>query len=37
MLAAAEYECWNRERIADGWALANERNAERKETPYLLP
>lgn len=36
LLAAAEHERWNRERIADGWTLANEKNAERKETPYLL-
>lgn len=37
LLAAAEHERWNRERIADGWTLANEKNAQRKETPYLLP
>ena len=37
LLAAAEHERWNRERIADGWTLADKKNAERKETPYLLP
>jgi len=37
VLATAEHERWNRERIADGWRLANEKNVERKETPYLLP
>jgi hypothetical protein len=36
LLAIAEHERWNRERIADGWALADEKNVERKETPYLL-
>jgi len=35
-LAIAEHERWNRERIADGWTLADEKNVERKETPYLL-
>jgi hypothetical protein len=37
LLATAEHERWNRERIADGWKLANQKNVERKETPYLLP
>ncbi|MFZ0907331.1 MAG: RyR domain-containing protein [Mycobacterium sp.] len=37
ILAIAEHERWNRERIADGWTLADEKNVERKETPYLLP
>jgi hypothetical protein len=37
MLAIAEHERWNRERIADGWRLADVKNVERKETPYLLP
>jgi RyR domain len=36
-LAIAEHDRWNRERIADGWTLADEKNVERKETPYLLP
>jgi len=36
-LAIAEHERWNHERIADGWALAEKKNVERKETPYLLP
>ena len=37
LLATAEHERWNRERIADGWKLADKKNVERKETPYLLP
>jgi hypothetical protein len=37
LLAIAEHDRWNRERIADGWKLADEKNIERKETPYLLP
>jgi hypothetical protein len=37
LLAIAEHERWNRERIADGWTLADVKNVERKETPYLLP
>jgi hypothetical protein len=37
VLAAAEHERWNAERIADGWTLADEKDPERKETPYLLP
>jgi RyR domain len=37
LLATAEHERWNTERIADGWTLADEKNVERKETPYLLP
>ncbi len=37
LLAIAEHERWNRERIADGWTLADKKNVERKETPYLLP
>jgi TrkA-N domain len=37
LLAIAEHERWNRERVADGWTLADEKNVERKETPYLLP
>ena len=37
LLARAEHERWKRERIADGWTLADEKNVERKETPYLLP
>jgi RyR domain len=37
LLAIAEHDRWNRERIADGWTLAEEKNVERKETPYLLP
>ncbi len=36
-LAIAEHDRWNRERIADGWTLAKEKNVERKQTPYLLP
>jgi RyR domain len=37
LLAAAEHERWNPERIADGWTLADEKNVEQKQTPYLLP
>ena len=37
VLAVAEHERWNRERIADGWTLADKKDVERKETPYLLP
>jgi hypothetical protein len=37
LLAIAEHERWNRERIADGWTLAAAKNVERKQTPYLLP
>lgn len=36
LLAIAEHERWNRERIADGWTLAD-KNVERRHTPYLLP
>lgn len=35
-LAAAEHDRWNRERVADGWTLATEKNVTRKQTPYLL-
>jgi RyR domain len=37
LLAIAEHARWNHERIADGWALAEKKNVEGKETPYLLP
>ena len=37
LLATAEHERWNRERIGDGWTLAEKKNVGRKETPYLLP
>lgn len=37
LLAIAEHERWNRERIADGWTLADKKNVERRGTPYLLP
>jgi hypothetical protein len=37
LLASAEHDRWNRERIADGWTLAEKKNVERKQTPYLLP
>jgi RyR domain len=37
LLATAEHDRWNRERVTDGWTLADEKNVERKETPYLLP
>lgn len=36
-LAAAEHDRWNRERAADGWTLATEKNVALKQTPYLLP
>jgi hypothetical protein len=36
LLAAAEHDRWNHERLADGWTLAEKKNVERKETPYLL-
>jgi ribonuclease HI len=36
LLAIAEHERWNRERIANGWTLADKKNVERRETPYLL-
>jgi hypothetical protein len=36
-LAVAEHDRWNRERAADGWTLATEKNVARKQTPYLLP
>ncbi len=36
-LAAAEHDRWNRERAADGWTLAAEKNVALKQTPYLLP
>ena len=36
-LAAAEHDRWNRERAADGWTLASEKNVALKQTPYLLP
>lgn len=37
LLATAEHDRWNHERLADGWTLADKKNVERKETPYLLP
>jgi ribonuclease HI len=37
LLAITEHERWNHERIAAGWKLAEKKNVERKETPYLLP
>jgi hypothetical protein len=37
LLAIDEHARWNREREADGWTLADKKNVERKETPYLLP
>jgi hypothetical protein len=37
VLAIAEHDRWNSERRADGWTLAQKKNVERKETPYLLP
>jgi RyR domain len=37
LLAIAEHDRWNRERIADGWTLAEKKNVKRKESPYLLP
>jgi hypothetical protein len=37
LLAIAEHDRWNRERAADGWTLADVKNVERKQTPYLLP
>jgi RyR domain len=37
LLAAAEHDRWNHERLADGWTLAEKKNVERKQTPYLLP
>lgn len=37
LLATAEHDRWNHERLADGWTLAEKKNVERKETPYLLP
>jgi hypothetical protein len=36
-LAIAEHDRWNRERAAGGWTLAETKNVERKQTPYLLP
>jgi hypothetical protein len=36
-LAVVEHDRWNRERAADGWTLAAEKNVARKQTPYLLP
>ncbi len=36
LLAIDEHARWNREREADGWTLADKKNVERKETPYLL-
>ena len=36
-LAIAEHDRWNRERAADGWKLAAEKNVALKHTPYLLP
>ena len=35
-LAIAEHNRWNVERTAAGWKLAAEKNAARKETPYLI-
>jgi hypothetical protein len=36
ILARAEHERWNRERLADGWTLGAKRNVELKRTPYLV-
>ncbi len=35
-LAIAEHARWNRERRRNGWTLADQKNVERKETPYLI-
>ena len=35
-LAVAEHARWNRERRADGWTLADDKDVDRKETPYLM-
>jgi TrkA-N domain len=35
-LAIDEHARWNREREANGWTLADKKNVDRKETPYLL-
>jgi hypothetical protein len=34
LLAIAEHERWNRERIANGWTLADKKNVERRE-PHI--
>jgi TrkA-N domain len=36
LLAIDEHARWNREREADGWTLADKKNVDRKETPYLV-
>lgn len=35
-LAHDEHERWWRERLADDWTLAPEKNVERKQSPYLV-
>lgn len=36
-LAELEHERWSSERRAAGWTLAPTKNAERKQSPYLVP
>jgi hypothetical protein len=37
LLAIAEHDRWNHERSTHGWTLAEKKNVECKQTPYLLP
>jgi hypothetical protein len=36
LLAIAEHDRWNRERLADGWTLGD-KDVQAKKTPYLVP
>ena len=37
LLSRMEHDRWWRDREADGWTFAPEKDAERKKSPYLLP
>lgn len=37
LLSRMEHDRWWRDREADGWTLAPEKDVERKKSPYLIP
>src|SRR5215471_6104467 len=36
-LAENAHEVWARKRVSEGWTYGPEKNAERKQTPWLVP
>ena len=36
-LAENAHEVWARKRLSEGWTYGPEKNAERKQTPWLVP